>query len=100
MFGKCRPRGLMLRWLRNLLSDAEGVERRLRAELQAIQGEQERLSRRLYVVEQRLGVTDTAIREIGHRLARVDGRTSILQRKQAVNGEDTQPSDGSRALDN
>ncbi len=90
----------MLRWLRNLLTDAEGIEQRLRAELQAIQGEQERLSRRLSVIEQRLGVTDTAVREIGHRLARVDGRTSILQRNRAANDGDTQPEDGSGASGN
>jgi chromosome segregation ATPase len=89
----------MLRWLRKYLSDAEGVEQSLRAELQAIQGEQGRLSRRLYVIEQRLDTTDTAVREIGHRLARVDGRTSIL-RNRAADEEDAQPGDGSSASGN
>ncbi|MGH1572049.1 hypothetical protein ACRAWG_16870 [Methylobacterium sp. P31] len=85
----------MLRWLRNLLTDSEGLEQRLRAELRAPQAELERLSRRLHVIEQRLGMTDTAVREIGHRLARVDGRTSILRLNQAATDENTQPGEGS-----
>ena len=51
----------MLRWLRNHLSDVEGVEQRVRAELQTIRGEQERLSRLLYVIEQRLDTIDKRV---------------------------------------
>lgn len=90
----------MLRWLRNHLSDVEGVEQRVRAELQTIRGEQERLSRLLYVIEQRLDTIDIAVRAIGHRLARVDGRTSILPRDQAADDEDMQPENGSGASGN
>lgn len=39
----------MLRWLRNLRSDVKGIEQSFRAERQVIRGEQERLSRPLYV---------------------------------------------------
>ena len=81
----------MLGWLRRIVTGTGGTEERLRAELRAAQAAQERLSRRLHVVERRLDVADQAIREIGLKLARVDGRTSLLNRAadgEAVEGRD------------
>lgn len=57
----------MLGWLRKLLTDADSVEDRLRAELRSAAEREDWLSRRLHVVEQRLDAADGAIRELGHR---------------------------------
>ncbi|MER2265403.1 hypothetical protein [Methylobacterium oxalidis] len=79
----------MLRWLRWLLTD-RGSEEGLRAELRASQAAEERLSRRVHVIEERLDMADQRINALGHKLARVDGRTSILSRDRVKNGEVTE----------
>lgn len=74
----------MLRWLRRFLADSDALERRLLGELRAIE---ERLSRRMSVIEQRLAVNEQVLRRLGHQVARIEGRTSIMGAATPASGE-------------
>jgi len=65
----------MLGWLRRFLTDTDALEQRLAAELR---GSEERLSRRMSVIEQRLAENEQVLRRVGHQIARIEGRTSAL----------------------
>ncbi|WP_336488362.1 hypothetical protein [Methylobacterium nigriterrae] len=58
------------------------------------------MSRRLHVIEQRLDVADRVIRDLDQKLARVDGRTSILNRERAASGQAMQAGEGQGSSDN
>jgi len=63
----------MLGWLRRFLTDTEALELRLASELHA---SEERLSRRVFVIEQRLDENEQVLRRLGHQIARLEGRVS------------------------
>ena len=65
----------MLGWLRGFLTDTDALEQRLTGELRA---SEERLSRRMLVIEQRLAENEQVLRRLGHQIARIEGRTSAL----------------------
>jgi hypothetical protein len=64
----------MLRWLRRALTDRQLVEDTLRREIEALEG---RLTRRIQALEQRNELNEQALLLLGHRVARIDGRTSL-----------------------
>jgi CII-binding regulator of phage lambda lysogenization HflD len=65
----------MLGWLRGFLTDTDTLEQRLTGELRA---SEERLSRRMSIIEQRLDENEQVLRRLGHQIARIEGRTSAL----------------------
>ncbi|KAB1071716.1 hypothetical protein [Methylobacterium planeticum] len=65
----------MLTLLRNFLTNTRSLEASLHAELRAME---ERLSRRMFVIEQRLDANEQALRQLGHKVARLEGRASVL----------------------
>lgn len=65
----------MLRWLRGFLTDTEALEQRLTGELRT---NEERLSRRMSAIEQRLAENEQVLRRLGHQISRIEGRTSAL----------------------
>ena len=66
----------MLGWLRRFLTDSEAFERRIAGVLHA---SEERLSRRMAVIEQRLDENERVLRRVGHQVARIEGRASFLR---------------------
>lgn len=66
----------MLGWLRRFRTDSEPLERRFAGELHAAE---ERLLLRMSVIERRLDENEQVLRRIGHQIARIEGRTSVLR---------------------
>lgn len=64
----------MLDWLRRFLTDTGALERRFDGELRATE---ERLSKRMSDIEQRLDGNEQVLRRVGHQIARIEGRTSV-----------------------
>jgi hypothetical protein len=60
--------------LRNSLTGAGAVEDTLAREIRTLE---ERVSKRLCVLEERVTANEQAMLRLGQRLARVDGRTSV-----------------------
>ena len=58
----------MLGWLRGFLTDTDALEQRLTGGLRA---SEERLSRRMSVIEQRLAENEQVLRRPGHQIARI-----------------------------
>ena len=73
---RLKGRGIMLGWLRRFLTDSEVLERRIAGDLHA---SEERLSRRMTVIEQRLDDNEQVLRRLGHQVARIEGRASFLR---------------------
>lgn len=74
----------MLRRLRRFLADSDAREQRVLGELRMIE---ECLSRRMSVIEQRLAENEQVLRRLGHQVARIDGRTSIMRAAAPVLGK-------------
>jgi len=67
---------IMFGWLRRFLTDTGALEARVTGELQAIE---ERWSRRMRIIEQRLDANEQVLSRLGHQVSRIEGRTSFLK---------------------
>ena len=69
---------LLLLRLRSYLTGASAVETSAFKELRAVE---DKLLKHVASLEQRLAAAEAAVSIMGQRVARIDGRTSTLQRK-------------------
>lgn len=78
----------MLLRLRNYLTGVSAVEAAANRELRSIE---DRLLKRVATLEQRLAAAEETISLTGQRVARIDGRTSAVQRSPIVQSSVSAP---------